>query len=60
MPLYPSHDKLITNNYPPLSFYIVGALGWLIGDMVLAGRLLSLGAVAVTAVAVALIINGPI
>ena len=24
MPLYPSLDQLITNNYPPLSFYIVG------------------------------------
>jgi hypothetical protein len=41
--LYPSRDQLITNNYPPLSFYIVGALGRLIGDTVLAGRLLSLG-----------------
>lgn len=49
MPLYPSHDQLITNNYPPLSFYIVGAFGRLIGDPVLAGRLLSLGAVVVIA-----------
>ena len=45
MPLYPSRDKLITNNYPPLSFYIVGAVGRLIGDPILAGRLLSLIAV---------------
>ena len=57
MPLYPSRDRLITNNYPPLSFYIVGGLGRLIGDPVLAGRLLSLGAVAVIAVAVALAIG---
>src|SRR3954451_17449491 len=42
MPLYPSADKLITNNYPPLSFYIVALVGWFIGDPVLAGRLLSL------------------
>ena len=45
MPLYPSADKLITNNYPPLSFYIVGGLGRLVGDPILAGRLLSLAAV---------------
>jgi hypothetical protein len=42
MPLYPSTDQLITNNYPPLSFYIVGMVGRLLGDPVLAGRLLSL------------------
>jgi len=49
MPLYPSAHQLIANNYPPLSFYIVGSLGRLIGDPVLAGRLLSLAAVLVIA-----------
>ena len=39
-PLYP-HDMMV-NNYPPLSFYIVGALGRSLGDMILAGRLVSL------------------
>jgi len=43
--LYPSRDLLITNNYPPLSFYVVGGLGGLIGDKILAGRLLSFVAV---------------
>jgi hypothetical protein len=42
MPLYPSADKLITNNYPPSSFYIVGLVGRFVGDPVLAGRLSSL------------------
>jgi uncharacterized membrane protein len=28
-------------NYPPLSFYITGLFGWLFGDMVLTGRMLS-------------------
>src|SRR3569833_2044929 len=37
---YP-HD-LMVNNYPPLSFYIVGALGDHIGDNIIAGRLVSL------------------
>src|SRR5256714_2512172 len=54
MPLYPSADKLITNNYPPLSFYIVGLVGRLVGDPVLAGRLLSLLAVVAIATAIAL------
>src|SRR2546427_10413165 len=54
MPLYPSADQLITNNYPPLSFYIVGLAGRLIGDPVLAGRLLSLISVIAIATAIAL------
>src|SRR6516164_1904114 len=54
MPLYPSADQLITNNYPPLSFYIVGLVGRLVGDPVLAGRLLSLIAIIAIATAIAL------
>ncbi|HEY2143757.1 MAG TPA: glycosyltransferase family 39 protein [Candidatus Udaeobacter sp.] len=54
MPLYPSADQLITNNYPPLSFYIVGLIGRFVGDPVLAGRLLSLVAVVAIATAIAL------
>lgn len=41
-PLYPSRDELIINNYTPLSFYLVGYLGRLLGDVILAGRILSL------------------
>jgi 4-amino-4-deoxy-L-arabinose transferase-like glycosyltransferase len=54
IPLYPSADQLITNNYPPLSFYIVGLVGRFVGDPVLAGRLLSLLAVVAIATAIAL------
>ncbi len=39
--LYPSPGAAISNNYPPLSFYIVGALGQLIGDNIFAGRIVS-------------------
>ena len=39
-PLYP--QGLMINNYPPLSFYIVGALGTITGDPIVAGRLVSL------------------
>jgi len=41
-PIYTDADSPITNNYTPLSFYIVGWFGRAIGDMVLAGRLFSL------------------
>src|SRR4051812_49015163 len=40
--LYPPPGSLMINNYPPLSFYAVGMVGMLTGDMVIAGRLLSL------------------
>ncbi len=43
-PLYPYPDPnaLFYNNYPPLSFYLVGALGKLWGDDIVAGRVVSL------------------
>ncbi len=52
-PLYPPAEGLIANNYPPLSFYVVGALGRLLGDPILAGRLLSFLGVALLALAAA-------
>ena len=39
-PLYP--QGLMINNYPPLSFYIIGALSTITGDPIVAGRLVSL------------------
>jgi hypothetical protein len=50
--LYRAADSLIVNNYPPLSFYLVGWLGWLLGDNVIAGRLVSLAALGVLTLAV--------
>lgn len=38
--LYP--HGLMVNNYPPLSFYVIGILGKSLGDFVIAGRLVSL------------------
>ncbi|KQS04803.1 hypothetical protein ASG11_11520 [Sphingomonas sp. Leaf357] len=40
--LYPHHDALTANNYPPLSFYLIGAAGWLFGDIIIAGRVIAL------------------
>lgn len=52
-PLYPGPERLTANNYPPLSFYAVGALGRVLGDPLGAGRLLSLVGVGLIAVAIA-------
>jgi hypothetical protein len=40
--LYPPPGSLMVNNYPPLSFYLVGGLSRLTGDAVTAGRILAL------------------
>lgn len=40
--LYPAGAGLITNNYPPLSFYVVGIGGLMTGDNIFAGRLIAL------------------
>ncbi|MGM4917393.1 ArnT family glycosyltransferase [Tardiphaga sp. 813_E8_N1_3] len=40
--LYPDADSLVGNNYPPLSFYVVGFFGNIFGDSLFAGRALSL------------------
>jgi hypothetical protein len=39
---YPEASSFMTNNYPPLSFYVVGALGRVLGDNIVAGRIVSL------------------
>src|SRR5208337_3786672 len=44
--LYPATDTLIVNNYPPLSFYVVGTIAKVTGvDALYVGRALSLLAV---------------
>src|ERR1700716_1241342 len=40
--LYPASDSFLINNYPPLSFYLIGGLGALLGDNIVAGRIVSL------------------
>lgn len=40
--LYPAGGSLITNNYPPLSFYVVGIGGLMTGDNIFAGRIIAL------------------
>ncbi|WP_323989201.1 hypothetical protein [Nguyenibacter sp. L1] len=43
-PLYPPPGSMVFNNYPPLSFPLVGLLGRLTGDMIVAGRIVALAA----------------
>ena len=40
--LYPPNDGLIANNYPPLSYYVMGWLGQLFGDPLYVGRAVSI------------------
>ena len=40
--LYPPPDGLVANNYPPLSYYLIGWLGRAFGDPLYVGRALSL------------------
>jgi hypothetical protein len=42
--LYPSPQALMVNNYPPLSFYLIGALARHGGDVIVIGRWISLAA----------------
>ena len=56
-PLYPPPGGMTGNNYPPLSFFIAGGLGQLLGDHIVAGRILALLSVVATAVLIAEILR---
>ncbi|MBO3460207.1 hypothetical protein G7B40_023890 [Aetokthonos hydrillicola Thurmond2011] len=55
--LYPEPNALISNNYPPLSFYIVGSLGLLLGDDIIAGRIISSASLLIVGLNIALVVN---
>ena len=49
-PLYPPADTLVFNNYPPLSFYLVGLFGCSVtGDAIVAGRIVALASLLASA-----------
>jgi hypothetical protein len=56
-PLYPATDTLIVNNYPPLSFYVVGGLAQVFGDALYVGRAMSIIAVAALAGLIAAVVR---
>jgi hypothetical protein len=51
-PLYPAPESLVTNNYPPLSFYLVAAIASATVDALYVGRMLSIAATLAIALAV--------
>ena len=54
--LYRPGDSLVANNYPPLSYYLIGWLSRIFGDALYVGRALSLIATLATGVFVAQIV----
>ena len=57
-PLYGSHPALWTTNYPFLSFHIIGILGAVKGNMVLAGRIVCFASLIATSVLAGGIVRG--
>jgi len=55
--LYPTSDQLIVNNYPPLSFFAIGALSKVFGDPLYVGRALSLVGLLAVAVEIAVAVR---
>jgi hypothetical protein len=55
--LYPLPPAMIVDNYPPLSFYITGWVGRIVGDPIIAGRLLSVVAYVISAVLLGAIVG---
>jgi hypothetical protein len=53
--LYPPVDSVLSNNYPPLSFYVVGISGRAVGDNVIAGRLVALASFLAVGLAIFLV-----
>jgi hypothetical protein len=57
-PIYPAADSLAGNNYPPLSFYVIGFLGRVLGvDNLFVGRAVSLIALASIAIEIFLAVR---
>ncbi|MGY4459864.1 hypothetical protein [Bradyrhizobium sp. LB13.1] len=57
LPLYPGAGELIVNNYPPLSFFVIGELSRLFGDSLYVGRVLSFVGLLALAVEIAMAVR---
>jgi hypothetical protein len=56
--VYPPTDGFTFNDYPPLSFLVIGALARLVGgDVVTIGRLVSIGSLIVVAISAGIIVH---
>jgi hypothetical protein len=56
-PLYPAVGELIVNNYPPLSFYVIGWIASWAGNALFVGRALSVAAIFGLGFVIAIIIR---
>ena len=56
-PLYPPPGSLTGDNYPPLSFYVVGWAGRIVGDPIVAGRIVALASVLAVAACVLAVVR---
>ena len=57
-PLYPPAGALVFNNYPPMSFYVVGLFGrYVVGDMIVAGRIVAATSLLLSAALLALCVR---
>jgi hypothetical protein len=54
--VYPPTDAFTFNDYPPLSFIVIGALARFGGDVVVIGRLISVGSLIVVAISSGIIV----
>ena len=55
--LYPKADEFVVNNYPPLSFFAIGALGKVFGDNLFVGRVVSIIGLLAIAAEIALVVR---
>jgi hypothetical protein len=55
--LYPKADEFVVNNYPPLSFFAIGALGKVLGDSLFVGRVVSIIGLLAIAAEIALVVR---
>ena len=55
--LYPKADEFVVNNYPPLSFFAIGALGKVFGDNLFVGRVVSVIGLLAIAAEIALVVR---
>jgi hypothetical protein len=56
-PLYQPPEAFVLNNYPPLSFYVTGTMGSMVGDLIIGGRIAAMAGFFVTAVMMSLAIS---
>src|SRR6267378_3207078 len=54
-PLYQPPEAFVLNNYPPLSFYLTGTVGSMVGDLIIGGRIVSMTGFLLTAILMSLV-----